>query len=618
MKETDNRLARAAREYWMLAIPFVMTLALLRVSPMMHDGWAGPSYYQQCGGLISWANYVLGPFRDWINGRVASNFFCGILESFTSEIPLDAAGALLLTAILYCLFRLFPSKNRVPAALAYTALLILMPYQARTYVVQIALLQFLAPLLFLLLMLLLLRKYAAAQSGGTIAALYALCAVACTWMENSSVAYGVVLTVCSVSIMLKNKRVSWALCGAVAFSLLCGWFMVTAPGLQFCRAEAVGVASIFAFSPQHIYAHITNVFEGYIYSGGLANLSIACILVISSFLSAVKKRGQKGGRSKAMLCIANIAAAIAFFALCQYTGEFYYASSINKALYTYLIAEQPAFVCLVFLLYLLWLPASVFILCGYNKYCGALSLYGLTAVLCVLPTNQIGWRIYVPLYMVHILLVGVIVSQAPVPQIAKHWSRRCFYVIITAVFVLAADYEFQLCERVSSTQQVRMDRIEELRRLQFTGQAEDRNYYLPLFNERDIWLGGDFPIGTYSYYYPLFLERYGLDADTKIIFGEKEPISFDIERADLSGMSVHIENYEAGDWTYAFLLSYRSDPSQDYVDVFYEEGISEESFEIPITTGTGDYRLSMAAVNAGTGEVRYLPQIVERQIQAEG
>lgn len=616
MKVTDNRLIRATQKNWPLIIPFLSVFALLRVSPMMYDGWAGPNSYKQFGGLIAWFEYVLGPFRQWINGRAASNFFCGILESFTSEIPLDAAGALLLAAILYCLFRLFPSKNRVPAALTYTALLILMPYLARTYVVQIALLQYIAPLLFLLLLLLLLRKYAAAKSGGIIAVLYVLCAIACTWMENSSVAFGVVLVVCSISIMLKNKRVSWALCGAVAFSLLCGLFMVTSPGLQLARVEAAGLDSIFAWTPQHIYAHITNIFEGYIYSGGIANLSIACILAISSFLFVEKNRGQKGGRIKALLCIANTAAAIAFFRLCQYTGEFYYTSSINKTLYTYLVSEQPALVCLIFLLYLLWLPVSAFILCGYNKYCGLLSLYGLVSVLFVLPTNQIGWRIYVPLYMVHILLVCVIVSQTPVPQMAKHWSRQCFYVVITVVFVLAADYEFQLCERVSSTQQVRMDRIEELRKLQFTGQSEDRNYYLPLFNERDIWLGGNSPIGTY--HYPLFLQRYGLDAGTKIIFGEREPISFSVEHADLSGISVQMENYEAGDWTYAFLLSYRPDSAQDYIDILYEEGISEEFIEIPITTGAGDYRLSMAAVNADTGEVRYLPQIVERQILAEG
>lgn len=199
----------------MILIPFLAVFPLLRVSPMMYDGWAGPFYYKQFGGLIAWFQYVMGPFREWVNGRVASNFFCGILESFTSEIPLDVVGALVLAGILFCLFRLFNLQHRVLVACLYSAFLIFMPYTLRTYVVQIALLQYLAPILFFLLMLILLKRYENNESHQAVWLLYPLSVIACTWMENTSLAYGIILAVSSFRLMICHKKLTggwWERC----------------------------------------------------------------------------------------------------------------------------------------------------------------------------------------------------------------------------------------------------------------------------------------------------------------------------------------------------------------------------------------------------------------------
>ena len=84
-----KKVGQAVQQWWIVSIPFLVIFPLLRVSTMMYDGWAGPYYYQNNGGLLNWFFYVLGPMRQWINGRVSSNLFSGILESFTSELPLD-------------------------------------------------------------------------------------------------------------------------------------------------------------------------------------------------------------------------------------------------------------------------------------------------------------------------------------------------------------------------------------------------------------------------------------------------------------------------------------------------------------------------------------------------
>ena len=72
---------------------------MYRIIPMMYDGWIGKYYYNVQDGLLSYIRYVFVDHYNWINGRIASNLICGILESFPSELPLDLFNASMIIGI---------------------------------------------------------------------------------------------------------------------------------------------------------------------------------------------------------------------------------------------------------------------------------------------------------------------------------------------------------------------------------------------------------------------------------------------------------------------------------------------------------------------------------------
>ena len=400
---------------WTLLIPFLAIFPLLRVSPMMYDGWAGPFYYKQFGGLIAWLQYVMGPFREMINGRVSSNFFCGIFESFTSEIPLDAVGALVLVGILFCLFRLFNLQNRALAACLYSVFLIFMPYTLRTYVVQIALLQYLTPILFFLLMLILLKRYEKNESHQTVWLLYPLSAIACTWMENTSLAYGIILAVSSFRLMFCRKKMDWRLMGIVAIALVSGLFMVTAPGMVSSRITISGAETFLVLSPHRLYEHIKSIFLTFIYQGSLATMSMALALAVASGLSAASFRGKQSFISRVFLCIGNVVVFFLSVLLGSYTHEFQYTATMETGWYLVMAGTEQFYaviVGIIVLLYILWLPLNVLILCKTDWTLKMLCLYGVLLVAVVLPTSQIGARIYSPLYLVISILTYLLYDRS--------------------------------------------------------------------------------------------------------------------------------------------------------------------------------------------------------------
>ena len=213
-----EEMLKKVKDNWGLVIPFVTCLILLRLSPMMYDGWYGSSYYYNEGGVINWIRYVLIFERNNLNGRVGSNLICGIVESIKSEWIVDIVGTLILVLILYFTLRLFEIKRTGVSGILYTALIILIPYRVREYVVQIALMQYVMPVLFFTIALDIHKKYEEDKSYKWFVLLFPLTVMACTWMENSAVAYGFVMFILFVKDWYDNKRVD----SKLLFNILLG------------------------------------------------------------------------------------------------------------------------------------------------------------------------------------------------------------------------------------------------------------------------------------------------------------------------------------------------------------------------------------------------------------
>lgn len=135
------------RKYGIFLVPFLPILLLLRILPMMYDGWHGAYAYTTYGPLPQWFRYVFVSLYNYVNGRVSSNFIAGILESFRSEIPFDIVNALIFVGLIFCICKLTGFRRMNLIVLLYTALLLLTPAQIRVYVIQIAPFQYVTPIL---------------------------------------------------------------------------------------------------------------------------------------------------------------------------------------------------------------------------------------------------------------------------------------------------------------------------------------------------------------------------------------------------------------------------------------------------------------------------------------
>lgn len=579
---------KPVREWGMLLLPFFQCLILLRLSPMMYDGWAGSSYYRQHGGLLNWPMYVIGLFRDWVNGRVGSNLICGLLESLSSEWLLDVVGALLLTAIPACLILLFHPKNRTMLVFTYSSLLALAPYGLRTYVIQIALAQYVAPIVFLLLALVLLDCYEKNNKAVYVWWLYPITIFACTWMENSSVAYGAVLALCVFRICRQQRRIDWKLMGVLICGLCAGLFMVTAPGMRMSRIDAAGGASVFwGINMERTRAHLTKLLESLLNQGAMLNLEIGMLFFVLSAAKLRKKTRSKFKIAYIILMIANAGMIVLFAWLGWRNGEFIYTSEISKS-YLYFVSGTYVRLALVTGGYSVWLIVNTILLAGTGRHIVEMLLFAAVCFLSVLPTTQVADRIYSPIFFIIVCLVCVAVAEVHPDSIVP---RRLIWIAVGCCVLLAADYEVQLYSRLYEVGHERAEKLETLALAQYMGEDDpDRYYVLPAYNERDAHLGGVAAMG--SFHYPQFLAHYGLRQGSKIVFSAAdatEILSLDV--TDMWRPVVHIIELNSGNFSYDFTVSVRHQPYEPFTAVIYETDITDTEWSFDAVGGAGEYQI---------------------------
>lgn len=607
-----EEIGALGRKYGILLIPFCTMLALLRVSPMMFDGWSGLSAYLNSGGLINWARHVGVVMWKTANGRATATFISGLLEVFISEIPLDVTAAAIITGILYCVCRLFSIKHIRFVALLYTVFLVFTPYPIRVAVVQIALLQFWAPVLFLLVLLLLLKKYEETGNRRYIWVLYPLNAAACTWMENTSVAYGLVLALYCLAAWCRERRPCKLLLGSAAVALVSGLYMMLSPGLRGNRSENGRISGLVELSAERFAAHGAALFHDFVWCGSMAALLISLTLLVCGAAACLSQKDRRGLAAKGVLLLCTLASCAAFLRFSLTSGQFGYTQEfIMEPFYT-MVDEQYAFLLLLFAALVLCGPLWLAVLGRFNKWSGACLLYGVVLVIVVLPTGQIASRIYSPLYLM-IVILSCVASDACLQSVSSVCGQRVCRIAVFLFCVLALDFQVQLCLRIGRVQKEREQRIQTIREQVLTGTEKDE-YVLPAFSERDACLGG--VVRPQDFHYDIFLERYGLPPDMNIIFAAND-FAYLKQKKQQDSCIVDVVNRYPGQWTCTYRLYYRA-PSAQWDTLCAEEERPEASaYFISAVKGTGEYRLSVRLTDAQTGKTLLLAPDAKVYLEAE-
>ncbi len=586
------------KKWGVLMLPFFQILILLRLSPMMYDGWAGSVYYHNMGGLLNWVRFVFGGYRNQINGRVASNLFSGLLESFCSEWLLDIVGALIVTLILACLIILLRTEKPLGVTLVYCSLIALMPCDVRTYMMQMATVQFVTPVLFLMAALVCMRKYEDTEEGRWVWYLYPLSLIACCWMENSSFAYGVVLALCCFGNTIKTKKVDLKLWGSVAVGLCSGIYMLTAPGMHSSRD--VSGESFLSFSLDRFDRHLLSINSSFIGKAALANVAVSLVFIAFSVWYWTK---NKKSIIRLLLCAVDFVVLFCFINLGFASGEFIYTSGISNVGFLAGLQQRTAGIFGLLFVWLVWIAVHAVIASGFDRLFFELGVFAAVCILIVLPTNQIGVRIYSPCYFILVAMVCMVASKTNISKGSSKPLKALGTVALCVVVMLAADYQAQLCNRLKSVTSEREARIEIIKESQIDGTFSPDTYYaLPAYLNRDAQYGGATKIGTF--HYPQFLYRYGLSPQTKIVFvpyGQTMALEADI--SDMNNPTVHVANLYAGDFSYDFTVLYRRGTQDDYARVAHAAGVEQTSYSFEPVFGSGEYLIKAENRDASSATV---------------
>lgn len=179
-EKTQNLL----RQYWSLAVLFLLAFALFRAVPPFGDLLANAGVYQSSGGIWQWILRVLNSVST-SNGRVSCTFISGIVEADASGALWDVFSAFLIVAIVYFIHKIFHPKRLYFLSMAAAGLIFMVSAIMRDSTLFYAVTTYVFPIPAVLCFLYLLSRYEAdRKSKGMVVSLCAMAFVCATIIEN--------------------------------------------------------------------------------------------------------------------------------------------------------------------------------------------------------------------------------------------------------------------------------------------------------------------------------------------------------------------------------------------------------------------------------------------------
>ncbi len=477
-----------------------------RIMPPVKDLWAGYTYYNDAGGLFQFLQTERVIYQT-CNGRIASNFINGILESFKSHVVLDLFNAIVNTAIYVSLWALCKAKRRFcTGAVLYIALMLLMSQQMRAEVLFYANSAYIVPVLLIPVYFILLARLEenVSRAAGITAWMCLVCFMICTWMEHIAVGFGVLLTlVCVHLFKVKDKFRYHVLCTWIV-SAISGLIMMLSPGLR-AQRTIIYIDNMLDMVKQNV-----RLYEEYIIGRNIP--VVLCFLWILLIFIATN---EKAGRGIKFFCGAVISIGIIWLSLagmyCLWGNESFRYFYESLQFFSY---PRSLIISTGVLVLFLGVICAIFIF-SQNK----MFLFGI-AVICsfgLLP------MLFTPNHSARVANMGfwgivffIIILFFEIPTSDLLWKR--ILCVVSAVTIISSFDQTILVTRRTYTVQKQWEEIlREVRMQQMLGEWNyEDSVMLPSFHHGDLYEDGVASVGIV--HYAIFLEFYGLKADTKVVF----------------------------------------------------------------------------------------------------
>ncbi len=507
IKKIINYLNKNRYPCMCIGVLVAIFFVIYRIVPPIMDLCYNAFYYSNTGGLLQFLRTEYFVYQA-ANGRIASNFVNGILESFKSHVVLDLFDAVVNTLIYVGLWALCKEKERFcKGAFFYTALVLLMSPQMRVEVLFYANGAYVVPVLLILLYFVLLDKLEkdAGHAVGITAWMCLVCFMICTWMENIAVGFGALLTfVCTYLFKVKDRFRYHVLCTWIV-SAISGILMMLSPGLWSYRT-VISDGSIIDIVKQNI-----RLAEEYIIGQNIpVILCFLCILLIFMITNEKAGRGIKIFYSvfigigivwlllAGLYCLWNVARLRWFYECLQF---FSYPKRLIISVGV--LSIFSGIVCVAFAF-----SKNRLMLLGIMTVCGFSLLPMLFTPNQHARVCNIGfWGIVCATVILFIEI-----------QTTSLWWKKTLCMVSVVTIILSFDQMILVTRRIYTVQKQREEIIKEVRIRQALGDwTDDDSVTLPLFRGEDIFYGG----GAVSEFHHIwYMKYYGLKEDTQVIFEE--------------------------------------------------------------------------------------------------
>ena len=565
-------------------IVFLVFFIMYRIVPMIYDGWAGKFYYPSTNGILHFIRYIVVDFYQWINGRIMSNIICGFLESFASEIVLDFFNAVVMVGIYLAIAYILKVKKKfVLGILLFMSMILLISKEMRMEVLFYANAAYLVPILLILLYYIFQEKMLNndKNSASLITIMSFIGFSICTWMEHIAVGFAMVISLFFIVNFLKKHPKRWKLLIPTFISDLGVLIMFLSPGLSTSRT-VTAQNNIMEVIKSNISTFYTNIVS--------ENLPVFIILFLLIFCFLIKNRKISKYYRVPLTVLSFVLLITMGLAQLSYTFNVSISDFLMK-LYPMPFAPKYLLLEILVILGIIGTIIGTFVFCKNKKILFYLLSICLASIAPMLLTPNTGERISSVGFFIIVCLATIFFYEVVEKnKEEKFCIQKLLSIVVIFTTIIALDKTILLCRRISDVTQQRNRIIQNVLEKQELNEWDyDRVVILPSYQEGDILYQGITQIGTF--HYPQFLQAYGLNENTKVVFGN-EGIGVLAENND-DNIKVQIFGENSDNVEYMYIIQYSPISFLELKDIENSGWINETEYEYDYQDMKGNYRIKI-------------------------
>ena len=421
-----------------LFIIFVF-FVMYRIVPMMYDGWIGKYYYNVQDGLLSYIRYVFVDHYNWINGRIASNLICGILESFPSELPLDLFNASMIIGIVLMINKIIKNENEkklILGILLFASSILLISSDMKKDVLFYANAAYVVPILLVLVFYYCYNKFITKPNNKLVVIMSVIGFCIGTWMENIAFGFAATISLIALYYFIKNKPLKWNIAIPAVITDLSLVFMLLSPGLRTNRDVIDNSVSLTFIIRRNLITFYRDIISN----------NLLLIILLSLFGIILLLANKKKYKFYKFMLIPMFFLFIT--AMLTIINETFYIGLFNniRILYPITVGDASfkiilfmAFVILGVLVYLIFNSKNQKFLTYLLFICA-----GSIAPMCITPTT--GARISFISYMLLLLIVLVLFFEI---DIKNKKTDKYLTILVCFLTIVSIDKTILTCRRIS-------------------------------------------------------------------------------------------------------------------------------------------------------------------------